>query len=72
MGVLPEAQDLMQIDHHQASETWNRALALAVNSSPVKQFGISFGIGWCVVSLRLKGGANVLVLIGCLATCSRE
>ena len=36
----------MQIDHHQVSETWNKALSLALHSSPVKQFGISFGIGW--------------------------
>lgn len=44
--MLTEAGEMMRIDHHQASETWNRALALAVHSSPVQQFGISFGIGW--------------------------
>lgn len=44
--VISEAEEVMQIDHHQVSETWNKALALAVHSSPVQQFGISFGIGW--------------------------
>lgn len=39
-------EEVMEIDHHQVSETWRRALGLAVHSSPVQQFGISFGIGW--------------------------
>ena len=41
-----EVDEVMEIDHHQVSQTWRRALALAVHSSPLQQFGISFGIGW--------------------------
>lgn len=46
MSYGSEAEEVMQIDHHQVSETWKKALALAIHSSPAKQFGISFGIGW--------------------------
>ena len=36
----------VRVDHHQLSETWNRALAFAVQTTPIQQFGIGFGVGW--------------------------
>ncbi len=36
----------LRIDRAQMSSTWNKALAIAVHSSPVQQFGIGFGVGW--------------------------
>ena len=36
----------VHVDHHQLSETWNRALAFAVQTTPFQQFGIGFGVGW--------------------------
>ena len=36
----------LHVDHHQLSETWNRALAFAVQTTPIQQFGIGFGVGW--------------------------
>ena len=41
-----EVLSSLQFDREQMSSTWNRALAFAVRSSPIKQFGIGFGIGW--------------------------
>lgn len=63
--LADEAGDLMRIDHHQASETWNRALALAVHSSPVQQFGISFGIGWLSGYLFKRVSKTAAFLLGC-------
>ena len=41
-----EVFSTLNLDHHQISTTWNRALAFAVRTSPVQQFGIGFGVGW--------------------------
>ena len=43
------ADDVMsslRVDRHRMTETWNRAVAFAVQTSPVQQFGIGFGVGW--------------------------
>lgn len=47
--VCVEAEEVissLRIDRGQMSNTWNKALAIAVHSSPVQQFGIGFGVGW--------------------------
>ena len=44
--VCAGVEEVMEVDREQVTETWRKALALAVHSSPVQQFGISFGIGW--------------------------
>ena len=36
----------LHIDHQQMAETWNRMLMFAIKTSPVKQFGLGFGVGW--------------------------
>lgn len=41
-----EVLSSVRIDHHQISETWSRALAFAVRTTPIQQFGIGFGVGW--------------------------
>lgn len=44
-------EEVMEIDHDQVTQTWRKALALALHSSPLQQFGVSFGIGWYVANL---------------------
>lgn len=52
--LCTEADDVISSVHlnqHQLSAAWRRALVLAVHTSPVKQFGIGFGIGWSAFPL---------------------
>ena len=56
LSICAEADDVISSVHlnrHQLSTAWRRALVLAMHTSPVKQFGIGFGIGWSV-SLTLS------------------
>ena len=56
LGASTGADDVIssvQFDRQQLTTTWRRAVVFAVHTSPVKQFGIGFGIGWWVCSLEL-------------------
>lgn len=49
MFVYPEVGDVfssVHVDRVQMSAVWNRALLIALHTSPIKQFGIGFGVGW--------------------------
>lgn len=48
----------MEIDHHQISATWNRALVFFSRTSPLQQFGIGFSVGWWVL-MALPHGSIV-------------
>lgn len=36
----------VRVDREQMSAVWNRALLLALGTTPLQQFGIGFGVGW--------------------------
>ena len=49
LGASTGADDVIssvQFDRQQLTTTWRRAVVFAMHTSPVKQFGIGFGIGW--------------------------
>ena len=55
-GTSTGADDVIssvQFDRQQLTTTWRKAVVFAVHTSPIKQFGIGFGIGWWVCSLAL-------------------
>lgn len=47
----PEVDDVVSsihVDREQMSAVWNWATVSALRTTPIKQFGIGFGVGWCV------------------------
>ena len=44
-----EVEDVVStihVDRDQMSAVWNQALVTALHTTPLKQFGIGFGVGW--------------------------
>ena len=46
VGVADEVLSSVRVDRDQVATTYNEVLTLALRSSPVQQFGVSFGVGW--------------------------
>ena len=47
--LCPEVDDVVssiQVDREQMNAVWNRAMVTALHTTPLKQFGIGFGVGW--------------------------
>lgn len=55
----------LEVDRHQVNRTWNTVVTYAIRSSPIQQFGISFGVGWFSGYLFRKVSKTAAFLVGC-------
>jgi uncharacterized membrane protein (Fun14 family) len=47
------------------SVVWNQALVTALHATPIKQFGIGFGVGWLSGYLFRRVSRTAAFLVGC-------
>ncbi|XP_064394759.1 FUN14 domain-containing protein 1-like [Halichondria panicea] len=66
--MVEEADEVissLRIDRALMSNTLNRAMMFAVHTSPVRQFGIGFGVGWLSGYLFRRVSRTAAFLLGC-------